>query len=180
VAFSDVEATSPPLLRWPADKEQAECLEARGLPFLLLVGEHEDPPISDYRLMDWVRSPIDAEELLARQSSLEERFVRDREGPRPRLDESDRLSFGRASVELAPGELAIVRALLVVYRDVLSPEDVRVALGVERCDSYDVFSSRLARLRRKLGKVGLQLTRAGQVGYSLEPAVFGRRQISVR
>ena len=161
---------SAPLLRWPAEEAQAECLEASGLPFLLLVGEQEAPPISGYRFMDWVRGPVDSEELLVRRSNLEQRFILDKHGPRPSLDEIGRLSFGRATVDLAASQLPIVCELLAVYREVLSIDEVRAALGVEIDDSYDAFASRLLRLRRKVGTVGLQITRVGHVGYSLEPA----------
>jgi hypothetical protein len=151
------------------ERAQAERLEAARLPFLLLVGEHEAPPISGYRFMDWVRGPVDSEEILVRRSNLEQRFIMDRSGPRPSVDTMGRLTFGRASVDLAASQLPIVRELLAVYRDVLSIAEVRAALGVEPDDSYDVFASRLLRLRRKVQAVGLQITRAGHVGYSLEP-----------
>ena len=83
-----------PLLRWPSERTEAKRLEAKALPFLLLVGRDEIPPRSGYRFMDWVRSPVDPDELIARQANLEARFILSLDGQRPYLDdETGRLTF---------------------------------------------------------------------------------------
>ena len=165
--------TGVPLLLWPAETARATCLQDSGLPFLLLVSEHEPPPLSDYRFMDWVRSPVDPEELVARQSSLEERFAVSLRGPRPRLDvETGRLSFRHASTDVTPSHVELLTQLLAVYREILPRSEVLAALCVPP-DDDELLASRLVRVRRQVRAVGLDITRVGRVGYALEP---GRRR----
>jgi DNA-binding response OmpR family regulator len=158
------------LLRWPAERARAQRLEDSRLPFLLLVGEHEPPPLSGYRFMDWVRSPVDPDELVVRRSNLEDRFVLDRAGPRPRLDEeTGRLSFCHSTIDVAPSQVEVLTALLAAYREIVPRADIRGALGMSSTDTDELLASRLVRVRRQVRGVGLDIKRVGRVGYALEP-----------
>jgi hypothetical protein len=162
---------SVPLLRWPAERAHAQHLERSGLPFLLLLGEHEPPPQSGYRFMDWVRSPVDPDELIARRSNLENRFIVSEDGLRPLLDcETGRLTFGTAVVDVSPSQVPLLRALADLYREVLPDRSVWSAMGLSEDDSHDTFASQLMRLRRRLHTAGLDVVRVRGVGYALEPA----------
>jgi DNA-binding response OmpR family regulator len=120
--------------------------------------------------MDWVRSPVDPDELIARQSNLEARFILSQEGPRPYLDaESGRLTFAHTSVDLAPSQVQPLRELVNAYREVVPEERLRCLLGMAddgRCES---LAARLVRLRRRVRAVGLNITRVRNVGYALQP-----------
>ena len=158
------------LLRWPIERDAAVSLEAAGLPFLLLVPHDEAPPVSGYRLMDWVRSPVDPDELVARRENLEGRFLQSSDGPRPAFDdESLRLSFGQATVDVASSQATVLRVLLDEYRQIVPISEVRVALGLDDGDPEELLASRIARLRRVVGTVGLHVTRVRSVGFALEP-----------
>jgi DNA-binding response OmpR family regulator len=161
---------SVPLLRWPAQLAAVRHLEASGLPFLLLIGRSEPPPRSDYRFMDWVRSPCDPDELIVRRSNLEARYMRSREGPRPHLDgETGRLSFGRSTVDLSLSQVAIVQAFLDRYRDVVTAREVCTAFGATPDEGRATIASRIMRLRRRVRLVGLEITLVQGVGYALQP-----------
>ena len=169
------------LLRWPADNARAEELERAGLPFLLLVAAGEPPPISGYRFMDWVRSPVDPDELVARRESLEERFVLSLGGPRPHFDEeTGRLTFGRATVDVGPSKARALGLFVAMYREIVPFADVRTAFGLAELDAAELLTSRLVRLRRAVRTVGLDITRVRGVGLALEPAgsATDTRQIS--
>ena len=158
-----------PLVLWPAENARSARLQDAGLPLLLLVSEHEPPPLSAYRFMDWVRCPADPEELVARQSNLEERFVLSQRGPRPHLEvDTGRLSFRHASTDLTPSHVELVTQLLTVYREILPRSEVRAALCVAPGDD-ELLASRLVRVRRHVREVGLDIKRVGRVGYALEP-----------
>jgi hypothetical protein len=162
---------SVPLLRWPAESEEASRLEASDVPFLLLLGGNEPPPRSAYRFMDWVRSPCDPDELIVRRSNLEARFILSGQGPRPHLDrETGRLSFGRSTVDLSPSQVSIVRAFLDRYREVLRAREVCMAFGATIDEGRASIARRMMRLRRRLRVVGLEITLVRGVGYTLEPA----------
>ncbi len=158
-----------PLLRWPSERTEATRLEAKALPFLLLVGRDEVPPRSGYRFMDWVRSPVDPDELIARQSNLEARFILSLEGQRPFLDdESGRLAFGHGCVDVAPSQTPLLRVFVDSYREVVCEDRVRRVLGVDGSDR-EVLAGRLVRLRRRVRLAGLDINRVRGVGYALEP-----------
>ena len=164
-----------PLLRWPTDLAMATSREAAGLPFLLLVPHDEAPPVSGYRLMDWVRSPVDPDELVARRDSLEGRFLQSGGGPRPQFeDEALRLSFGHTSVDVASSQATVLRILLEEYREIVPLIEVRAALGLEEDDPEDLLASRMVRLRRVVRALGLDVTRVRGVGFALEPQRTGR------
>jgi DNA-binding response OmpR family regulator len=149
---------------------EAERLEANGLPFLLLVGFAQAPPQSGYRFMDWVRSPVDPDELIARHSNLEARFILSMEGQRPLLDdETGRLTFAHGCVDVAPSQALLLREFVDRYREVVTEARVRCVLGVDGCDR-DVVVSRLVRLRRRVRLVGLDINRVRGIGYALEPS----------
>jgi DNA-binding response OmpR family regulator len=161
------------MLRWPLEGAEAESLEANGLPYLLLVGQNEAPPLSGYRFMDWVRSPVDPDELIARHSNLEARYILSQEGPRPWLDdESGRLTFAHSSVDVAPSQVPLLREFVNAFREVVSESRVRDVLGVVG-DQCEPLAGRLVRLRRRVRLVGLEIVRVRTVGYALEPVPLG-------
>ena len=174
-----------PLLRWPADDEHAAQLESLGRPFLLLVPAGAPPPISGYRFMDWVRSPVDPDELVARRENLEARFMLSAGGPRPELDdETGRLRYGHGTADVNVAHVAALRALVDRFRDIVPVESMRCAFQLPPVEADEALSSRVVRLRRAIGPAGLEIRRVRGVGFTLEPArprrtpSTGNRQIS--
>ncbi len=164
---------SVPLLRWPLQRDVAEELESCGQPFLLFVAADAEPPVLPYALADWVRSPIDAEELVARRTTVENRYLRSLTGARPHLDETGRLTFRSACVDVAPSQIAAVSLFVEHYGEIVENDRLRRAFGIAQNAEAEVFKSRLTRLRRRLRRVGLDVRRANQVGFALESTAPG-------
>ncbi|HEY3141924.1 MAG TPA: winged helix-turn-helix domain-containing protein [Acidimicrobiales bacterium] len=160
------------LLCWPDDESARRQLAAARLPRLLLIGRGREPPVVDDELEDWVRFPLDADELELRTAVLLDRA---REVPaRPwglRLDADGVLHREDRWVAVPPIEERVLARLLdhpghVVHRDELVyaawpetlPADGRAVDGV------------LKRLRRRVAPLGVRIDTVGRVGYLLDYA----------
>ena len=91
------------LLRWPAQEQLREQLEAEGRPRLLLLTRECLAPVCADDLEDWVREPLDSDELERRGRTLERR-ARIR-GLRPRVDEHGLIRVGERWVDLPAAQL---------------------------------------------------------------------------
>ena len=170
------------LLRWPEDDPLRRQLAAARLPRLLLLSGEQTPPIAGDELEDWIRFPLDPEDLAIRTATL---LARAREVvPRPfavTLDEDGIVHADGRWAALAPLEARALERLLerpgeVVGRRVLvracwpadQPEDPRALNGIVR------------RLRQRVAPLGLRIHTVPRLGYLLDyvPAlvVEGRRE----
>lgn len=158
------------LLRWPEDEASRRRLAAARLPRLLLIGEGAAPPLAIDELEDWIRFPLDPEELTVRTDTLAER-ARD-VAPRPTglvLDSDRVLHSDDRWVALSPTEARLFAELLehpgeVVHRAVLAragwttsfPADDRAVDGV------------MKRLRRRVAPLGVHIHTVSGVGFLLD------------
>ena len=158
------------ILRWPEDDVSRARLAAARLPRLLLVEPGEAPPLSDDELEDWIRFPLDPDDLALRSRTLEERartvlpratgLVLDADGL---LHREDRwVALPRLEAQLfaqlleRPGE--------VVLREVLAgagwpggrPADERAVDGV------------IKRLRRRIAPLGVTIHTVAGSGFLLD------------
>ena len=154
-------------MRWPAERERRERLQAGNLPRLLLVEDGTPPPVSDDCLEDWLRVPVDDTELRARTANLERRSLL-HERVAPMLDEDSVLHHRESWVALPPVEARLMAAMLdrlgaVVTRDALSragwPE------GAPGRNALDVH---VLRLRRRVAPLDLVIRTVRSRGYLLE------------
>jgi hypothetical protein len=169
------------LVVWPQEEALRRRLVAARRPRLLLVGPGHHPPGEVDELEDWMRFPLDAEELANRAASLAERA---RElPPRPiglRLDAHGVLHAGDRWVALAPREVGVLAELLgrpaeLVPREVLwraawpdgAPSDDR---------AFNGLNSVVKRLRRRIAPLGVTIVTLHGQGYLLDhvPEADGR------
>jgi DNA-binding response OmpR family regulator len=152
------------LVHWPAEAERLQHLRARQVPRLVVV-EQGPPPATDDSLEDWLRTPVDEEEIRIRLDTLRAR-ARQQLGV-PRLDEGV-LRVGAQVVVLPPIQARIVAALLerrdaVVSRDTL----LRRGWPDEKPKDRNVLDVHVARLRRLIAPTGLQIRTVHRRGYLL-------------
>ena len=158
------------LLRWPEDAESRRRLAAARLPRLLLIAAGDAPPLDDDELEDWIRLPLDPDELAIRSSTLAERARH--VAPRATglvLDADDVLHREGLWVALPPIEARLFALLLehsgeAVHRSVLidagwpagAPADERAVDGVVK------------RLRRRVAPLGVQIHTVARTGFLLD------------
>ncbi|MEX2256349.1 MAG: helix-turn-helix domain-containing protein [Acidimicrobiia bacterium] len=159
------------LVHYPAEAERLERLRARGEPRLVVV-EHGLPPTTDDWLEDWLRTPVDEDEVRIRLQTLR---ARARQHTDELVLEDGVLRVGRHVVVLPPIQARLTAALLerrnaVVSRDAL----LRRGWPDEKPKDRNVLDVHLARLRRLLTDTGLQIHTVHRRGYLLRTEENGR------
>lgn len=155
------------LVHWPAETERLEALRTLGRPRLVLVEDGPPPPTDDC-LEDWLRLPVDEVELRTRRENL---FARaQRHGGSTTIDDG-LLRRGSRAIALAPVQHRLVEALLERRDAVVSREAlVRRAWPGDPPRHRNVLDVHIARLRRALAPVGLEIRTVRQRGYLLQEA----------
>ncbi len=154
------------LIRWPREAERRDLLKEAGAPRLLLIEEGR-PPASDDCLEDWVRIPVEEEDVQARLAGLVARR-RLHATALPELDDDGVLRFAARWVALPPVEARLTDALLDRFGAVVSRGALARAgwpQGAPRRNALDVH---VVRLRRRLAPVGLAIRTVRSRGYLLE------------
>jgi DNA-binding response OmpR family regulator len=153
------------LVRWPGERGRLDALRARGEPRLVVV-EDGPPPIGDDCLEDWLRAPVDVDELRFRVDTLRSR-ARRHEQP-PSMDDDGVLRYGGRVVTLPPVQRQLAAALLERRGTVVSREALAKGVwpdGMPR--ERNVLDVHVARLRRLLSSIGLELKTVRRRGYLL-------------
>ncbi|MEY2463807.1 MAG: two-component system, OmpR family, response regulator [Acidimicrobiaceae bacterium] len=160
------------LVRWPEGAARREELRRQVVPTLLLVPEGESPPILD-QLEDWVRTPADEGDLLARLQHLEG-LVRRLERPAVGaavVDSDDVLSWQGRWVALPEVEAAITRRLLANPEELVTRDDLAASAWPAGHRKEHSLDSRIHRLRRHLAPLGLAVRTVRGRGFMLEAAL---------
>jgi DNA-binding response OmpR family regulator len=158
------------LLSWPQDEELRRRLAAARRPRLLLVDGAAPAPPADDELEDWIRHPLDPEELAVRTETLQDRA---REaGPRPRslvLDPDGVLRVDGRSVALPALEARVLEALLGQAGDLVCRRDLVAAgwLGHPPADERAIDGV-VKRLRRRVAPLGVRLHTLRRLGFLLD------------
>ncbi len=151
------------LVRWPAEQERLEELRASGEPRLLVV-EDGSPDVRDDPLEDWLRTPVDVDELRIRVDTLRARA--ERLLGAPTVDDDGVLRHRHRIVTLPPVQRALADALLERLGSVVSRETLtRAVWGAEPPPDRNVLDVHMARLRRLLNDAALELRTVRQRGY---------------
>lgn len=153
------------LVRWPGERGRLDALRARGEPRLVVV-EDGAPPVGDDCLEDWLRAPVDVDELRVRVDTLRSR-ARRHEQP-PTIDADGVLRYGGRVVTLPPVQRQLATALLERRGTVVSRETLARGVwpdGMSR--ERNVLDVHVARLRRLLTGIGLELKTVRRRGYLL-------------
>ena len=166
------------LLRWPAQEALRERLEAEGRPRLLLLAHDCMAPVCADELEDWVREPIDKEELEVRGTTLLRRARR--LGLRPVIDENGFVRVGDRWVDLPPIQQPVAHLLVARLGRVVSAEEIQAAY-VDAGGSVHpkAVKAMISRVKRRLEEVGLALTNVRDRGYVLEAEAAAQPAVSV-
>jgi DNA-binding response OmpR family regulator len=157
-------------LNWPEEEAVRRQFAAGRQPRLLMIAPGVTPPVLTDELEDWIRFPLDPDELAVRMATLAAR-ARDVE-PRPSglvLDGDGVLHSDDRWVALPPIEARVLAELLghpghAVHRSDLAavawpaglPADERAIDGV------------IKRLRRRVAPLGVRIHTVNKVGFLLD------------
>jgi DNA-binding winged helix-turn-helix (wHTH) protein len=152
------------LVHWPAEADRLERLRARGEPRLVVV-EQGPPPTTDDWLEDWLRTPVDEDEVRIRLETLR---TRARNHTDELTLEDGVLRAGRHVVVLPPIQARLATALLERRNAVVSRETLlRRGWPEEKPTDRNVLDVHLARLRRLLAGTDLEIRTVHRRGYLL-------------
>jgi hypothetical protein len=155
------------VLAWPAEGSEREALQRAGRPRLLVVAPGAAlPPPSDSCLEDWVRAPVEPDELRTRLETLAERARH--HPPVPQIDEMGQLVHCDDRVPLSPTEERLVRVLIGSFGAVVADDDLLRAGWPDGSGSPGALRVHLTRLRRRLAHIGLELRSRRGTGHSLQ------------
>ena len=153
------------LLHWPADDTTRAELAGLGFPRILLVPAHAAPPEHWDELEDWVRLPLDPDELRQRARTLRRRA---RSAERPWIDEDGLLRAGDAWLDLPPGQRVVVEVLVERFGEIVAADELaRRYLDAGGSARQSARKTMIVRIRRRLAGVGLELHNVRESGYLL-------------
>jgi hypothetical protein len=154
------------LLRWPAEESTRASLAADAVPRILLVGPGAPPPEHWEDLEDWVRLPLDPDELRSRARTLRRRA---QAITRPVFDEGGLLRAGDRWIDLPPGPRAVVEVLIERFGELVRTDDLaKVYLAQGGSEGESARKAMIVRLRRRLADLGLAIRSVRDSGYVLD------------
>jgi DNA-binding response OmpR family regulator len=154
------------LVHWPNEAAYRDELAAAGRPRLLLVEPGTVPPLGADLLEDWIRVPVEPEDLEARRRVLGRRSL----ARTPiHLDEDGLLHRGRAWVALSPVELRLFSELYAAQGRVVSRSQLLRALRPDVAgDDVRALDSSMLRVRRRVRPLGAVVRTVPRAGFLLE------------
>ena len=154
------------LLHWPADDRIRAELADASTPCILLVARDAAPPEEWDDLEDWVRLPLDPEELQQRARTLRRRA---RATERPWFDDDGLLRVGDQWLDLPTGPRAVVEVLVTRFGEVVGAEELAKAyLETGGSPRLSARKTMIVRVRQRLGELGLELHNVRDSGYLLD------------
>ena len=158
---------------WPLPPDAA--LTALDRPLLYLVEPDADPPDDLDDLVDWVRLPAAADEVIARATTLLAK-ARGRGTVLVTVDADGVLRVGERTVVLILLEARLLRALLASAGQVVSHATLRaVAWPEDAPRDPSALNHRVALLRRRVAHVPLLIHAVRGRGFMVEPRAQSRR-----
>ena len=153
------------LLAWPDQAALRSALARAGIPRLLLVDASGEPPNPLGMGEDWVRLPVDDEDLVAKAESLLGRMAR-LASVAPTIDADRVLRRAEASVSLSPSEAKIATRLLEQSGTVIGREELEHLLWPDApVPSQRSLDYVVQRLRRRLADINIFITTARGRGF---------------
>jgi hypothetical protein len=157
------------LLRWPAQEPQRARLERDRLPRLLLISRACTAPICVDELEDWVREPLDADEIELRTATLRRR-ARTRT-LRPSVDCSGLVRSGPRWVHLPPVQLPVAELLIERFGRVVAAEEIEAVYRKAGGSLHPkAVKAMIGRVKLRLAELDLALVNVRARGYLLEAA----------
>jgi hypothetical protein len=156
------------LLSYPDQDDRRAELAADGTPRMLLVAPGYPPPKLADDLEDWVRCPIDADELEARLAELERRAAAHR-SPAPIVLADGILRVGDRWVTISTSQWAVVNLLAERPGTLVSDEAVlRAYPSRSTTPTPRTAHAMMQRLTKRLAEVGVVVHKVRGRGYLLE------------
>jgi hypothetical protein len=147
-----------PVIPWPSEAAQRNRLAAARRPRILAVIAGGAPPDVSDALEDWVRVPVDVDELTLRRQTLQRRWLDGRAVLW--LDEYGLVHRDDRWVALSDAQAATAGPLIASIGRTVRREEVRRACAAEvGTSSDDAFSALLGRLTTKLAALDAVLHR---------------------
>jgi DNA-binding response OmpR family regulator len=154
------------VILWPGEPELLAALRTSGRPRLLLVGTNTTPPDLANPLEDWVRLPVQSDELEFRLASLRARAAL--QPATPVIDDSGLLRARGRFASLSQLEERLTRALLAHFEAVVSMGTLLDAGWPDGLTNPDALRVHISILRRKLLPLGLAITAVRGRGYVMK------------
>ena len=154
------------LIRWPAESAQLDVARTSGSPRLLLVDPQVEPPSVVDPLEDWVRVPVDPEDVQARVATLSRRAGV--HSLPPLVDGDGLLHHGVQWVALSPLEAAIAGALTDRYGAVVGRETLSKRAWPSGAPTRNALDVQMVRFRRRVKPLGLEVRTVRSRGYLLQ------------
>ena len=155
---------------WPQEEALRHELTAARRPRLLLLGAEQVPPMAPDDLEDWVRFPLDADELASRSAALAERARG--VAPRPvalRLEADDVLHAGERWVALPPREALVLATLLERPGELVRRDELfRAAWPSDPPVEQRALDGVIKRLRRRVAALDVRIHTAPRQGFLLD------------
>ena len=155
------------MLQWPSEAGRRKELAERGVPRLLLVDRHADPPLVLDCLEDWSRIDASEADVQTRLAALEARAGVHRE-PAPILDDDGVLRFNSLWVALPPVEARLAAQLVERFGTVVSRDALSRAGWPSTPTGRNALDVHILRLRRRIHRVGLSIRTVRSRGYLME------------
>jgi DNA-binding response OmpR family regulator len=154
------------LLHWPDEDGARAELAAADLPRILLLAADAAPPEDWDELEDWVRLPLDPDELHHRARTLRRRA---RATDRPWFDDDGLLRVGDRWLDLPAGPRTVVELLVARFgRVVYSDELAKTYLDAGGSPRESARKTMIVRVRHRLADLGLELHNIRDSGYLLD------------
>lgn len=154
------------LIRWPGERERRDEARDAGSPRLLLVDPEVDAPLVVDPLEDWVRVPVDPQDVQARVTTLAQR-ANGGEGP-PLVDEDGLLHHQGGWVALSPLEASIAHALTERFGAVVGREALSRRAWPSGAPTRNALDVQMVRFRRRVEPLGLEVRTVRSRGYLLQ------------
>lgn len=157
------------LLRWPQEQDRRESLAAAGVARLLLLDESTSVPDIGDCLEDWVRVPVNEDEVRARARGLACRGAAHRLDT-PSIDADGVVRSGSRWTHVPPVEARVLALLIDRFDAVVTRDVLMAAAWPGRSIGRNVLDVHVLRLRRRLLPLGLAIRTVRARGYLLERA----------
>lgn len=152
-------------VRWPAEKARRSELERLGVPRLLIVAPDAVIPLSVDPLEDWIRPPVEQQEVATRVRQLRARATA---RAAPVIDDFDMLRYGSGRLGLSAVEARLMRALIASLGEVVERDMLMAAGWPDRAPTTrNALDLHILRLRRRIRPLGFEIRTVWRRGYSL-------------
>jgi hypothetical protein len=169
-ALAEANATfdhSVVLLRWPQDEDRRRVAAKDGVPRLLLLDDTTPPPRTADLLEDWLRAPVDREELWARRAELVRRAHCAAYGPA--LDDDGLLRWHDQWVPIPTAQVPVVALLVTRVREVVHLDEITAVYSAAGGSAdRTAVKAVMGRIVKRCAQVGLAVRSVRGRGYVLD------------